>query len=130
MRIGGISVNTIFCHLFTLRANICYAFNASHVRIPLSGRNMVAEIFWKGERWGIDQRWKRCGLFTVQGCRRRQAVGVRDSVTVKFYELLEKPRRRSLLNSFAQCCLFSCPHSMIAERAVKLNRKVVHQNRS
>ena len=28
-----------------------------------------------------------------------------------------------MLNKLAQCCLVYCPHSMITERAVKINRK-------
>ena len=45
MRTGVISVNAFFCHSFELRTFICYAIcYASHVRIPFSGRNSVAEI--------------------------------------------------------------------------------------
>ena len=56
------------------------------------------------------------GQFTVQEARQ---FGISDSVTAKFYELLKKSRRGSVLNKLAQSCLISCPHSMITQRAVK-----------
>ena len=48
-----------------------------------------------------------------------------DSVTPKFYEWLKKLRKGSVLNKLDQCCLFSCPHSMLAEWAIKVKCRVV-----
>jgi len=47
------------------------------------------------------------GLFIVQGTRQ---FGGSDLVTVKFYELLKKSMRGSVLDKLAQCCLISCSH--------------------
>jgi len=47
------------------------------------------------------------GLFIVQGTRQFGGSGL---VTVKFYDLLKKSMRGSVLNKLAQCCLISCPH--------------------
>jgi len=44
---------------------------------------------------------------TILGTRQ---FGGSDLVTVKFYELLKKSMRGSVLNKLAQCYLISCPH--------------------
>ena len=90
------------------------AFNTSHVRIPFSGRKLVAEILGKES---IEENAENAvGLFTVQEARQ---FGVSSTVTTKFYELLKTSRRGSLFNKLAQCDFISCPNSMITERAVK-----------
>ena len=69
----------------------------------------------------ITKPEKPVGLFTVQGTRQFRAS---NSVTAKFYELLKKSKRWLVLNKLAQCCMISWPHSMITDRAVKVNHKV------
>jgi len=57
------------------------------------------------------------GMFIVQGPRQ---FGGSALVTVKFYELLNKSMRASVLNRLAQCCLISCSHDCRTSYQVKL----------
>jgi len=49
-------------------------------------------------------------FFTVEGARQ---FGVSGLVTAKFFKLLKKSLRGSVLNTLAQCYLISCSHSML-----------------